>query len=347
MEKSSGRWPRLAHTQRGHTLVMLLLIPLYAICFVAIRIGLQYAPPLRFAALRLLVAALSLLFVAGIFHQPLCIGRRFWPGLLALALTAGAFGYGAMFLSPGQTGAGIASVLGNTQPLILVALAAWLLGERVTRQKLITLVLGLAGVFVLSLAALSALRLAGLVGAIFAFASAVSFAVATVLMKRLGTAAPLLAITAWQFILGATPLFALSSLLEGATPIRWTSAFVGIVLLLGVGGTAITTTTWYWLAQRDDVGRLSLYLFLVPVVGVILSMALLGERLSLFTGIGVVLTLVAVAVTLLHDAPGSAPHAAPAAPGAPAARAAPSSPAPPPADSPSSDPPQRTTTARQ
>ncbi len=310
MEKLSGRWTRLAHTQRGHTLVMLLLIPLYAICFVAIRIGLQDAPPLRFAALRLLVAGLSLLFVAGISHQPLCIGRRFWPGLLALALTAGAFGYGAMFLSPGQTGAGIASVLGNTQPLILVALGAWLLGERVTRQKLLTLVLGLAGVSVLSLAALSALRLAGLVGALFAFASAVSFAVATVLMKRLGTAAPLLAITAWQFILGAAPLFALSSLLEGATPIRWTSAFVGIVLLLGVGGTAITTTSWYWLAQRDDVGRLSLYLFLVPVVGVILSMAMLGERVSLFTGFGVLLTLCAVVVPIWGYAPGSAPHAA-------------------------------------
>lgn len=132
-----GRWTRLIRTQQGHTVIMLFLIPLYAVCFVAIRLGLPYAPPLRFAALRLLIAGAGLLLMAAVTHQPMCIARRYWPWLLLLSLTAGPLGYGTMFLSPGKAGAGIASVLGNTQPLILVLLGAMLLGEPVTRQKLL------------------------------------------------------------------------------------------------------------------------------------------------------------------------------------------------------------------
>ena len=191
-----------------------------------------------------------------------------------------------MFLSPGRAGAGIATVLGNTQPLILVVLGAALLGERVTRNQVIAVVLGLTGVVVLSLSALSELRLSGLVGALYAFASAASFAVAAVIMKRLGQGVPLLAMTAWQFLLGAVPLLALSAGTERGWAVHWTPPFLGLLLLLGLGGTATTTAAWYWLIQRDDVGRLSLYLFLVPIVGVLLAVVLLGETVTLSTGVG-------------------------------------------------------------
>jgi drug/metabolite transporter (DMT)-like permease len=59
---------------------------------------------------------------------------------------------------------------------------------------------------------------------------------------------------------------------------------------------------WYWLVQHDDVGRLSLYLFLVPLLGVAFAVALLGERITLSTGAGMALTLLAVLAILQHDA---------------------------------------------
>ena len=291
----------VTNTRQGRTVLMLLLIPLYAICFVAIRVGLSYAPPLRFAALRLLVAGVALLLLAGMTHQPLAIPRRAWPWLLALALTAGAVGYGTMFLSPGEADASIASALGNTQPLILVVLGVTMLDERLSRQQVIALGLGLAGVILVSFSAFSELRLAGLIGALFAFASAVSFALASVLMKRLGSSIPLLAMTAWQFLLGALPLFALSAGFERGATVRWAPPFVGVLLLLGLGGTALTTAGWYWLIQRDDVGRLSLYLFLVPIVGVALAVTLLGEPLTLVAVIGIALTVLGVFSSLYRD----------------------------------------------
>lgn len=298
-------WSYLTQTRQGRTVIMLLLIPFYGVCFVAIRLGLPSAPPLRFAALRLLIAGVGLLLLAGLTRQPLRISRRLWPWLLALALSAGSFGYGAMFVSPGATGAGIASALGNTQPLILVALGAIVLGERLTRQTVGTLALGLAGVMALALTAMTEWRLGGLLGALLAFASAVSFAVAALVMKRIGSSAPLLAMIGWQFVLGAALLFALSAAWEGGSRILWTPSFVVLLLLLGLGGTAMTTAVWYWLIQHDDVGRLSLYLFLVPFVGIILAVVILGEQLTVLGAVGMGLTVLGVFSALRHDARGT------------------------------------------
>ncbi len=71
-----------------------LLALVYAVCYAAIKAGLAFAPL-----------------------------RRLWPWIFALAVTGTLVAYTGMFLSPRRAGAGIASVLGNTGPLMIVALA--------------------------------------------------------------------------------------------------------------------------------------------------------------------------------------------------------------------------------
>jgi drug/metabolite transporter (DMT)-like permease len=51
-----------------------------------------------------------------------------------------------MFESAGRTGAGLASVLGNLQPLVVIAIAAAVLAEPVTKDKAAALAVGLLGV---------------------------------------------------------------------------------------------------------------------------------------------------------------------------------------------------------
>jgi O-acetylserine/cysteine efflux transporter len=291
--------PSIAPTERRlHTLVMIGLTPLYALCFVAIRIGLAYAPPLRFAALRTLVAGAALLVLARWRGLSVGLPRRSWPALLLLALSGGAIGYGTMFLSPGRAGAGIASVLGNTQPLIVIVLAAAFLRERLTWRKAVALAAGIAGVLLISAAALESASAAGLAGALLALVSAAAFGASTIIVTRMAPDVPLLTITGWQFLIGSLPLVTLSLLVEGQTAQAWDPLFLVIVAILALFGTALTTTVWYWLVQRDDAGRLSLFLFLVPVLGVGLAALTLGERIGVNEGIGIVLTLSGILVAL-------------------------------------------------
>lgn len=287
--------------RRMHTLIMVGLTPLYAICFVAIRIGLSYAPPLAFATLRVFLAGLALLVLAWRRGQRLRIPRRYWFALLLLTLSSGLVGYGTMFLSPGAAGAGIASVLGNTQPLVVIALAVVFLHERLTWRKAVALAAGIFGVVLISATAMEVTSTAGLVGSLLAMASAVAFGASTIVVARLAPGAPLLTLTAWQFLLASLPLGALSLFTERQVAHVWNPTFLAIVAVLALFGTALTTAVWYWLIQRDDAGRLSLVLFLVPVLGVGLAMLALGEQIGWREGVGIILTLSGVLFALRAD----------------------------------------------
>lgn len=270
-------------------LVILSVILVNAACFIAIKAGLNDTPPLLFASLRLLVGSIALfrLLLAG--RWPLLPSRQSWPGLLVLALSASAVAYGAMFLSPAFTGAGVATLLGNTQPLMTVALAAVFLGERMTRSKWLALLLGLAGVSLIAFPALT--RIGELAGALLALISAGGLAVGSVVVKRIASKTNLLTLTTWQLLLGSLPLLAVSVMLEREQAPSWTLGFTGLLLLLAIVGTAFVTVAWYWLVQGDEVGRLSMFFFLVPVFGLGLAAWLLGERVTPIQVAGFVLVL--------------------------------------------------------
>ncbi len=196
-----------------------------------------------------------------------------------------------MFLSPGRTGAGIASVLGNTTPVFAILLAATVLREPITRVKVVALVLGFAGVSLIAYPAVSGLAGVGLLGVVLPLVAAVSSATESVVVKRLDLDDEALPVAGWQLLLGGSSLLALSAWVERGVSIAWRVSFVAELLFLALVGTAFATALWYWLLQRDEVGRLTLYLFLVPVLGLGLAAALFGERLDAIEWTGVAVTL--------------------------------------------------------
>jgi O-acetylserine/cysteine efflux transporter len=196
-----------------------------------------------------------------------------------------------MFASQTLTSAGVAAVLGNTQPLMVVVLAALVLGERITRGKQLALLLGFSGVVLIASPALAVLGPETLAGSLLALASAAGLAVGSVVVKRLGGQLNLLTLTSWQLALGSLPLLVASLVFEGDAAVRWTLEFAGLLFLLALVGTAFVTAAWYWLIQGDDVGRLSMFFFLVPVFGLGLAVWLLGEGVSLLQGLGLALVI--------------------------------------------------------
>lgn len=279
-------------------LIAIGLTVVYATCYVAIAAGLAYAPPLAFAGWRLVIAGAALLGLVAAWRRPLIPARRLWPWILLLALGATAAAYGAMFVSPGLAGAGIASVLGNLQPFFVVGLAALVLGERVRGADWATLALGALGAVFIAWPAIRG-GAEGLAGPALALSASLGFAVGSVIIKRMEPGAGLLAITGWQLLAGGLPLLAAAALGERGAPVRWTAEFVGILLYLALPGTALATAVWYWLVQGGDVGRLSMVFFLAPVFGLGLAVAVYDEAISrpeaagvalIFAGIGIALT---------------------------------------------------------
>ncbi len=284
-------------------IILVTITAVYAVCFVMIKAGLTFAPPLRFAGLRALIAGVALLSLVIVLRQPWRPPRRLWLRLLMLSLAAPAGAFAGMFLSPGQAGAGIASVLGNIQPLITVVLAAIFLQEQLTPGKSTALALGLIGVTLIVSPALVSADAGSFSGAMLALAASAGSSAGNVIFKTMGNQRSVLTIAAWQLIVGSLPLLALSSLIERDGQMLWTAEFVGLLLFLALIGTSFTTAVWYWLVQREDLGRLTMALFLVPVLGLGIAALGFGEDISPIKAVGVVMTIIAVGVAVRKSKP--------------------------------------------
>lgn len=296
-----------ARRKPATTLVVALgFVVVYGVCFALIERGLAFAPPLTFAGLRALLGGLALLPLLGRGNRSLLPRRSAIAPLLALALTSTTIAFGAMFLSPGRAGVGISSVLGNTQPLFTVALAVPLLGEPFSRSKMLALTLGFLGAVLVASPLLAAGNPYGLAGLALAGVASAAASVGNIVLKRMDIQGELLGVAAWQLLAGSVPLLVAGMVLERGRTVQFTAEFATLLLFLALIGTALATTVWYWLIEGEEVGRVSLYLFLVPVVGLGLAAMLLGEPVGGPQLLGALLAVAGIGVALrTPSAPGS------------------------------------------
>lgn len=290
-----------------HIFLAVLLTVIYSVCYVMIKAGLAYAPPLLFGGLRTLIAGAALLGWEFVRREPILPSRRSWKALSVLALVGTTLVFGAMFLSPGLTGAGIASVLGNSQAIITVALAAAFLGERLSPGKAATIALGLSGVILIAYPALRDSNIESTLGIGLALAASTGTAAGNVIIKRLRMRQGLLAFAGWQLVLGSLPLLFFSRLIEHGHEVTWNMEFGGLLLFLALVETSFPTAAWYWLVQQEDVGRLSLFFFLVPVFGLATAWLVLNEAINLYEGTGIVVILMGIGA-LIWEASRSPAH---------------------------------------
>jgi drug/metabolite transporter (DMT)-like permease len=270
-------------------LALAAVILLAAVCYATVKIGLAYAPPLLFGGLRALLAGTALLSLALWTRAPLLPSRGDVWSLVLLGVSATTVTYGAMFASPARMDVGLASVLGNVQPLLVLLLGAMLLEERLTRGKTAALLAGLLGVGLILYPSFAGE--AGLggssTGGLLALGASAGAAIGSVLVKRIRVRPSIVALTGWQLIIGSAPLLAAGALASGSSQVQWTTTFVAVLLFLALLGTALPTTLWFWLLQDEDAGRLSMFLFLIPVLGLGLGVVAFGERIGILQAAGV------------------------------------------------------------
>ena len=109
----------------------------------------------------------------------------------------------------------------------------------------------------------------------------------SVMVKRIRVRPSIIALTGWQLAIGSLPLFVAAALRPGGLAVQWSPTFIVILLFLALLGTALPTTLWFWLLQSEDAGRLSMFLFLIPVLGLLLGAIAFGERVGWLEGTGV------------------------------------------------------------
>jgi drug/metabolite transporter (DMT)-like permease len=285
---------------------MLLPFALWGTAMAAMRPLLDQMGPLTLAWLRTLPAALALLITTALLGRSLAIAPedRLW--LLLFALVDGALFQGLLAEGLGDTGAGLGSVLIDSQPLIVALLARILLGEAINPVGWLGLLLGMAGILCLGLPhgvllhwwlqgpAVDGSLLPGR-GELLMLAAAASMAVGTLLARRACSNSDPLAVTAWHLLLGGMPLFVLSHAGPLADPLhRWpqlSASQWGLVAYASLLGSALAYGLFFWFASEGDLTGFVSLTFLTPVFALASALLLLNEQLGLLQWLGVLLAL--------------------------------------------------------
>ncbi|MFM7264676.1 MAG: DMT family transporter, partial [Cyanobium sp.] len=254
---------------------------------------------------------LVLLVVAVALRRPAAIDPRDRAWLLLFALVDGALFQGLLARGLVQTGAGLGSVLIDSQPLLVALLARTLFGEAINPVGWVGLLLGLAGILCLGLPA-ALLRhwwlegpavlepLAWSHGELWMLGAAAAMVVGTELCRYATRHSDPLVVTGWHMVIGGLPLLAataLAPLLDPATPPllpAWSGSDWALMAYASLFGSALAYGLFFWFASHGDLTGFTALTFLTPVFALLCGQLLLAERLRPLQWLGVALALVSV-----------------------------------------------------
>jgi drug/metabolite transporter (DMT)-like permease len=265
-------------------LLMLVAVVSWGASFTWLKMALETLPPVGLAAARFSISSLILLCLVLPFPsiRRQLFSRNAWTrflviGALGVALPNIVQNYGMLYL-----GAGISGVVQGAGPIYTGILAALILHEGFGVRKALGAVLAFGGTLLLSLG-LNGGGGATATGVGLLTASALSYAVYTVALRMtlLEKMHPF-ALLAGTTIGGTLPLVALTIIVEPFQRLlsldhsEWVllAALVIFPTILGLG-------CYVGALSRMEASKAAAFIFLVPVIALLLGSVFLGESVSL------------------------------------------------------------------
>lgn len=268
----------------GYSLIIALSV-IWGLAFVAIRRAGFELSPVNLTVLRWVIASAGFLTVAPFLGRPKQpIRKQHIPRILIVSL-ASVVGY-HLSLNYAETivSSGLAGLLISMGPIFAVLLSALFLKERVGGRLMLALAAAFTGAIILSVNAnLSFEQVSGPVAVVFA---ALMYAVFSVGSKPLVKDYGALPTAIWIAVIGtafALPLVSVDLIPEtmALSPVGWLS-----VIYLAIISTVLANMILYTLISGREVSRLSVQLYLVPLVSLVGGILLLGELFTPVTIVG-------------------------------------------------------------
>lgn len=264
--------------------------------FVVAKYAFRNSDVLFFLSIRLLIAAAILAVITVAMGQSLRLSRKDLLASLAIGIALHAFYLGGVWQAIAEgSPSGIASVITSLQPVLVSIIAIRLLGERLTRNQLLGLILGLFGVFMVLAPAFSRtgeMTVLALVLLIFALSGSTS---ATLMQKKIGHSIPLLAGTSYQFLIAGV-ILGLYSLATKKTHMNWNLESTLAMAWAIVVTSLIAILMLLWMLTKGSAARVSSLLYLVPPMTAVQALILFGEKLNPQAIIGIAMTALGVAL---------------------------------------------------
>ena len=267
-------------------------VVLWASGFIGAKLGLPYAEPLTFLALRMF----GVVVLLGLF---MLIAGAKWPGRegaldsYVTGVLMHALYLGGVYISIAKgLPAALSALVIGLQPLLTSTIANRLLGERVAPRQWVGLVLGLSGVY-LVVQDKATVGAATPLAWIAAVVGLVAITIGTVYQKRFGSGIDWRPAMFIQYA-AAGILFALGATAFETWSVHWTPEFLfalgWLVFVLSFGAIWLL----YFLIRRAAATRVVSLFYLTPPVTALMAWSLFGERLAPLALVGMAVCVAGV-----------------------------------------------------
>lgn len=259
-----------------HLLLAVAITALWGLNFSVIKLGLATVDPFILAGIRFTLCALPAIF----FIPKPAVPWRYIIGY-GLVFGIGLWGVVNLGIQSGLS-AGIASLVLQFSAFFSIALGALICKEKISRYQVAGIGIALCGLWSILCIVDGTVTTAGL---LLVLAGAVAWSVANVIIKGAGTL-QVFAFLVWSSAFSPIPLFALDYVVNGSTGYHTLLTRLDYRTVLSILFQAYPNTLfgyWVWnsLMKRYPVSTVAPLSLLVPVFGLLGSVIIFNEHLSL------------------------------------------------------------------
>jgi len=220
-----------------------------------------------------------------VLHIPVPAKEDWWA-LVVLGLLQTALTFGLVFSAMQFVPAGMTAILLYSYPIIVNLLAHFLLAEKLNFKKIFGLFTGFTGLIIIF--STGDLHSGSIYGKVMIILAAVSWAAATIFFKLRFPTRNRLQVTAWQMLFGGVLTLLIIPFVEGGISLTLNLTALAVLLFTAVFASALAFALWFFVLDQWGASRASVFLFLVPVCGVLFATWLLGEDLTLKLVLGLI-----------------------------------------------------------
>jgi len=240
----------------------------------------QSVGPWTLTAGRVTIGAMGVGVYALIQGLSIPVTTRRWLFYMLLGAISYALPFTAIAWGQQQITGGVASIVNALNPMtMLVVTHYWPGGEKATPLKFVGILVGFAGVVILTLPKIQAGAVDEVLAYLAVFSASILYATGFNLVRKLKDDPPV--ITAFGSLTGAALISLLIAFFIEGVPQNLDENVLLAFLGIGLISTSLAFSIMYYILPKIGLVNFSMVTFMVPISAIFLGTVFLGERLEL------------------------------------------------------------------
>ena len=281
-------------------LFLSLAASIWGAMYVVVKVIVEVVPPFELVWMRYIVAVIALGLIGIWTKQNWKIAKKHWLIIFAIGLIGNSISIVTQEMGTMLSSAQMGAIITSTTPAFMVLFARFILKEALTLKKWLSIVLATMGVAII--VGNGKIDLSQQLGGLFLLIAALTWALMSVLVKKVPHHYSQIVVTAYTS--GLAVVLLTPFVLPKLNDLNWGAFFdptiMGGILYLGVISTACGFLLWNKGLQLMNASSGGLFFFLQPIVGTFLGWLLLGETIGALFWIGTFCIFVGV-FTVIKD----------------------------------------------